>query len=105
MSDNLIDTAFNLCLTCYRYAVMSTGGGRYQTRDIYGGFFTHFRRKFKNFLRQIFQFMQKVIFANLTYIRPITPKFQDGDDFYKTNQSIFHGIRSKTPKSNWSYKL
>ena len=31
--------------------------------------------------------MQKVIFADLTFIRSNTPKFRGGNDFYKTNHS------------------
>ena len=49
------------------------------------------------------QYLQKVIFADLTFIRPITPKFRGGNDFYKTNHSKIHEIRPITPKSDWSY--
>ena len=48
---------------------------------------------------QIFQFLQKVIFAELTFIIQITPKFRGGNDFYKTNHSKIHEIRPITPKS------
>ena len=48
-------------------------------------------------------YLQKVIFADLTFIRPITPKFPGGNDFYKTNHSKIHEIRPITPKSDWSY--
>ena len=37
-------------------------------------------------------YLQKVIFADLTFIRPITPKFRGGNDFYKTNHSKIHEI-------------
>ena len=41
--------------------------------------------------------------AGMTAIRPITPKFRGGNDFYKTNHSKIHEIRPITPKSDWSY--
>ena len=66
------------------------------------GFFYEFKPKIPD-LGQIFQFLQKVIFADLTFIRPITPKFRGGNDFYKTNHSKIHEIRPITPKSDWSY--
>ena len=65
------------------------------TRNI--GFFYAFQPKIP-VLGQIFQFLQKVIFADLTFIRPITPKFRGGNDFYKTNHSKIHEIRPITPK-------
>ena len=65
-------------------------------------FFYEFKPKIPD-LGQIFQFLQKVIFADLTFIRPITPKFRGGNDFYKTNHSKIHEIRPITPKSDWSY--
>ena len=49
------------------------------------------------------QYLQKVIFADLTFIRPITPKFRGGNDFYKTNHSKIHEIRPITSESDWSY--
>ena len=55
----------------------------------------------KNFFKT--RFLQKVIFADLTFIGPITPKFRGGNDFYKTNHSKIHELRPITPKSDWSY--
>ena len=66
------------------------------------GFFYAFQPKMP-VLGQIFQLLQKVIFADLTFIRPITPKFRGGNDFYKTNHSKIDEIRPITPKSDWSY--
>ena len=57
----------------------------------------------KNGISSLFHFLQKVIFADLTFITAITPKFLGGNDFYKTNHTKIHEIRPITPKSDWSY--
>ena len=62
-------------------------GGRYQTGNIFGGFFYAFLQEIP-VLGQIFQFLKKVSFADLTYIRPITTKFRGGNDFNETNREM-----------------
>ena len=66
------------------------------------GFFYVFQPKIP-VLGQIFQLLQKVVFADSTFIRPITPKFRGGNNFYKTNHSKIHEIRPISPKSDWSF--
>ena len=55
-------------------------------------------------LGQIFQFLQKVIFADLDFITLINSKFRGGNDFFNTNHSKIPEIRPITPKSDWYYR-
>ena len=75
-------------------------------------FITPITRKFVIFylkaknrdIGQLFRFLQKVIFADLDFITPITAQFRGGNDFYKTTHSKIYEIRPITPKSDWYYR-